>query len=67
MGFVEIAVWFMIFVVLSAAEIAISIFMNHLGDTATSEDWFGFFLMMILSCVALAIMIAYLLSTNGLI
>lgn len=67
MGFVEICVCFMIFVVLSAAEIAIAIFMNHLGDTATSEDWFGFFLMMLLSCAALAIMITYLLSINGLI
>lgn len=63
MGFVEIAVWFMIFVVLSVAEIAIAIFLNSLGD----EDGFGFFLMMLLSCAALAIMITYLLSTNGFI
>ena len=63
MGFVEIAVCFMIFVVLSVAEIAIAIFKNHLGD----EDWFGFFLMMLLSCAALAIMITYLLSINGVI
>lgn len=63
MGFVEICVCFMIFVVLSVAEIAIAIFMNHLGD----EDWFGFFLMMLLSCAALAIMITYLLSINGVI
>lgn len=64
MGFIEIAVWFMIFVVLSVAETAIAIFLNALYD---DENGFGFFLMMILSCVALAIMIAYLLSTNGLI
>ena len=63
MGFVEIAVWFMIFVVLSVAETVVAIFMNHLGD----EDGFGFFLMMILSCAALAIMITYLLSVHGFI
>ena len=63
MGFVEISVWFMIFVVLSVAETVVAIFMNHLGD----EDGFGFLLMMLLSCAALAIMITYLLSTNGLI
>jgi len=63
MGFVEISVWFMIFVVLSVAEIAIAIFLDFLGD----EDGVGFIIMMLLSCVALAIMIAYLLSINGVI
>lgn len=63
MGFVEIAVWFMIFVVLSVAETVVAIFFNSLDN----EDWFGFFLMMILSCAALAIMITYLLSINGFI
>ena len=64
MGFVEICVCFMIFVVLSVAEIAIAIFLNALYN---DEDGFGFFLMMLLSCAALAIMITYLLSINGVI
>ena len=63
MGFVEISVWFMIVVVLSVAEIALAIFLNSLSD----EDGFGFFLIMLLSCAALAIMITYLLSINGFI
>lgn len=63
MGFVEISVWFMIFVVLSVAETVIAIFINHLGD----EDGYGFVLMILLSCAALAIMITYLLSINGFI
>lgn len=63
MGFVEISVCFMIFVVLSVAETVVAIFLNSLGD----EDWVGFFLMMLLSCAALAIMITYLLSINSLI
>lgn len=63
MGFVEIAVWFMFFAVLSVAETVVAIFINHLGD----EDGFGFYLMMLLSCAALAIMITHLLSANGFI
>lgn len=63
MGFVEIAVWFMISVFLFAAETVVAKLLDFLGD----EDGFGCFLMMLLSCVALAIMITYLLSTNGLI
>lgn len=63
MGFVEISVCFMIFVVLSVAETVVAIFLNSLGD----EDWVEFFLMMLLSCAALAITITYLLSINSLI
>lgn len=44
-------------------EIAVA----KIPDFISDEDGFGFFLAKLLSCAALAIMITYLLSINGVI
>lgn len=63
MGFVEIAVCFMILVIIFTIDLLISLFINWIGD----EDGFGYFVMMFISCGALSVLITYLLFAKGVI
>lgn len=66
MGFVEIAVTFLIFVIIFTVELVLALFLNWVGQFE-ADSVFGFFVMTVLDCIVLAITITYILVTKGMI
>lgn len=59
MGFVEIAVAFLIFVIIFAVELVLALFLNWSTQFET-DSGFGFFVMTVLDCIVLAITVTYI-------
>lgn len=63
MDFVEVAVCFMILVIIFTFELLLSLFINWLTD----EEGLGYFVMMFISCGSISVGITYILFTKGVI
>lgn len=66
MGFVEIAVAFLIFVIIFVVELVLALFLNWV-DQFETDSGFGFFMMTVLDCIVLAITVTYILVTKAMI
>lgn len=66
MGFVEIAVAFLIFVIIFTVELVLALFLNWV-DQIEIDSGFGFLIMTVLDCIALAITVTHILVTKAMI